>query len=128
MDVAEHAAWVLAAAFTLSLAYELYRAAVKTGTSRHDSWRAFVRTNLTLYAAAALTIGALFADFRWAPLAGLVFSVAVTAVSILYYNPIILPARQPARIDWFETLVFTSLVFLAATLLAHQVLGRSLLT
>ncbi|GAB2651110.1 hypothetical protein GCM10009743_28980 [Kribbella swartbergensis] len=47
-------------------------------------------------------------------------------VSILFYNPKILPARRPGVVDWFEDLVFTGLVFLAAALLLHQVLGLTL--
>jgi len=36
------AAWVLAASFVLSLAYELYRATARAGSSRNDSIDAFV--------------------------------------------------------------------------------------
>jgi hypothetical protein len=126
MDLVEQAAWVLVVAFVLSLVYELYRATVKAGTSPHDSMTAFVRTNLALYVVAALVIAALFADLRWAPWVGLVFSAVVTAVSILYYNPTIMAARKPGVVDWFEDLVFTSLVFLAMALLAYQILGVTL--
>jgi hypothetical protein len=85
-----------------------------------------VRTDLALYVVAAVVIGVLFADLRWAPWAGLLFSAVVVAVSILYYNPRILPARKPGLIDWFEDLVFTSLVVLALALLGYQVLGVTL--
>ena len=125
-DLVEQAAWVLVAAFVLSLAYELYRATAKAGTSSHDSMAAFVKNNLALYVVAALVIGFLFAGFRWAPWVGLIFSAVVTVASILYYNPKIILERKPGIIDWFEDLVFTSLVFLAMALLGYQVLGVTL--
>jgi hypothetical protein len=125
-DLVEQAAWVLVVAFALSLTYELYRATVKAGTSPHDSVAAFVKTDLALYVVAALVIGSLFADFRWAPWVGLIFSATVTTVSILYYNPKIMPARKPGIVDWFEDLAFTRLVFLAMALLGYQLLGITL--
>jgi phosphatidylserine synthase len=126
VDLVGQAAWILVAAFVLSLAYELYRATVKAGTSPHDSMAAFVRTDLALYVVAAVVIASLFAGFRWAPWVGLIFSAAVTAVSILYYNPKIMPARKPGLLDWFEDLVFTGLNILATALLLYQVLGVTL--
>jgi hypothetical protein len=38
------------------------------------------------------------------------------------------PARQPALLEWVEDLVFTGLLFVAATQLLYEVLGRSLET
>jgi hypothetical protein len=120
------AAWVLAVAFALSLAYEIYRATTKAGTSRHDSMDAFVRNNVALYLVAVAVIGLLFAGFDWAPIIALLFSVVVIVASITFYNPRILLDRQPGLIDWFEDLVFTGLLFVAAALLLYQVLGITL--
>jgi hypothetical protein len=120
------AAWALVAAFLLSLVYEIYRATAKAGISRHDSMDAFVKNNIALYVVAAVVIGLLFIGFDWAPLIGLVFSVVVIGASILFYNPRIMLERQPAVIDWFEDVVFTGLVFVAAALLLYQVLGVTL--
>ena len=125
-DLVTQAAWVLAAAFVLSLVYELYRATAKAGTSRHDSRASFVKNNAALYVVAALVIALLFAGFEWAPWVGLTFSGVVTAASILFYNPKILLERDPGIVDWFEDLLFTSLVFLAMALLFYQVLGVTL--
>lgn len=125
-DLVTQAAWVLLAAFALSLAYELYRATVKAGTSTHDSWGSFVKNNVALYVVAAVVIALLFAGLDWAPWVGLTFSAVVTAASILYYNPKILVKRDPRLLDWFEDLVFTSLVFLGMALLSYQVLGVTL--
>jgi len=125
IDLVRHAAWVLLVTFVLSLAYELYRATIKAGTSRHDSMRAFVQ-NLPLYVVAATVIGALFAGVDWAAWAGLCFSGGMILVSILYYNPAIMLERRPGLIDWFEDLVFTGLLFVATALLLYDILGTTL--
>jgi phosphatidylserine synthase len=125
-DLGTQAAWVLLTAFVLSLAYELYRATAKAGTSPHDSKQSFVKNNLALYAVAAVVIALLFGGFEWAPWVGLIFSAVVTGASILYYNPKIILERSPGVFDWFEDLTFTSLVFLAMALLVYQVLGVTL--
>jgi hypothetical protein len=120
-----HAAWVLAITFGFSFAYEVYRATVKAGASRHDSIRALVQ-QLPMYAIAAIVVWGLFAGTRWAPVAGLTFGVIMILVSILYYNPVILPERRPGRLDWIEDLLFTGLLFVAGVLLLYDVLGMSL--
>ena len=125
-SLATQAAWALVAAFVLSLVYEIYRATAKIGTSRHDSMDSFVKNNVALYVVAALVIGLLLVGFDWAPVIGLLFSVAVIGASILYYNPRIIVDRQPGMIDWFEDVVFTGLVFVAGALLLYQVLGVAL--
>jgi phosphatidylserine synthase len=125
-DLVTQAAWVLVAAFALSLAYELYRATMKAGTSPHDSAASFVKNNVPLYVVATLVIILLFADVGWAPWVGLIFSAVVVAASVLFYNPSILLERDPGVVDWFEDLVFTSLVFLAMALLIYQVLDVTL--
>jgi hypothetical protein len=122
-----HAAWILVATFVLSFLYELYRATIKAGTSRHDTTRAFVQ-GLVVYVVAAAVIAALFMGFAWAPWAGLVFSLVAIAVSIFYYNPKIMTERQPGIVDWLEDLVFTGLLFVAAALLLYEVAGATLQT
>lgn len=123
--LATHAAWVLVVTYALSFVYELYRVTLKASTSRYDTKRAFLR-GLVLYVVAAAVIAALFADFSWAPWAGLIFSVLMILVSIFYYNPVIMPARKPGIVDWFEDLVYTGLLFVAAALLFYDVIGKTL--
>ena len=125
-DLVTQAAWFLTAAFVLSLVYELYRATVKAGTSAHDSPQAFVRDNIPLYAAAAVVIALLFNGVEWAPWVGLIFSAGVAGGSIFYYNPKVIVERRPGLVDWFEDLMFTGLLILAAALLVYQVLGITL--
>jgi phosphatidylserine synthase len=122
-DLTSDAAWVLTATFVLSLAYEFYRATCRTGDSEYDSIRAFVQ-QLPLYGAAAGVIVVLLIGEPWATWIGLAFCAAVIAVSILYYNPRIMPARRPGRIDWFEDLVFTGLLFVAAAQLQYELANR----
>lgn len=120
-----HAAWVLLVTFSISLAYEVYRATVKAGTSRHDSTRA-LGLQLPMYAIAAAIVWGLFVAASWASWAGLAFSFVMILTSILYYNPVILVEREPRMIDWIEDLLFTGLLFVAATQLLYDVTGRSL--
>ena len=125
-DLVTQASWVLTAAFVLSLVYEIYRATAKAGTSVHDTPKAFVKDNIPLYTAAAVVIALLFTGVEWAPWAGLIFSAGVAGASILYYNPKVIQDRRPGLVDWFEDLMFTGLLILAAALLAYQVLGVTL--
>ncbi len=120
-----HAAWVLTVTFAISVAYELWRATAKAGTSRHDTMSNLV-WGLVLYAVSAAVILALFLDVGWAPWAGLVLSAGWVLNSIFYYNPTIMLERQPGVVDWIEDLVFTGLLFVAATLLLYEVLGMEL--
>ena len=120
-----HATWVLVITFALSFSYELYRATIKAGTSRHDSLRGLAQT-LVLYVVAAILIAALFAGLSWAVRAGLVFSVLMILVSIFYYNPKVMLERKPGIIDWLEDLVYTGLLFVAATLLVYEIVGKTL--
>lgn len=116
------AAWVLTAAFTLSILYELYRATARRGVSEHDSPRKFV-AQLPQYAVAAIVIALLFIGPDWAAWVGLALCAITILVSILAYNPQIMLERRPTLVDWFEDLVFTGLMFVAAAQLLYEVLG-----
>lgn len=119
-------AWVLVVAYALSLAYELWRATAKAGTSRHDSLRAFLIQDLWVYVVAAAVIVLLFTGVPFAAWIGLVFSILVIIVSIFVYNPTIMPERKPGLIDWFEDLVYTGLLFVVAAFLLLEVSGLTL--
>ena len=121
-----HAAWVLVAAFALSFVYELYRAMLRAGTSAHDSMRVFVMQGIPLYTLAGVVIALLFTGAEWTAWIGLIFSSVLILVSIFYYNPRMMLERKPNIIDWFEDLVYTGLLFVAAALLLYAVLGKSL--
>ena len=121
-----HAASVLLVAFAMSLAYEIYRATAKAGTSRHDSLTILVQQGIGLYVIAGVVVYALFAGYDWAATAGLALSVGMIVVSIFYYNPKIMMERRPGTVDWIEDLAFTGLLFVAATLLAYELCGMAL--
>jgi phosphatidylserine synthase len=125
-DLMTQAAWVLVAAFVISLVYELYRATAKAGTSRHDSMQSFAKNNIGFYVIATIVISLLFAASEWVAWIGLLFSGGAIAASILYYNPRIMLERAPTSIDWFEDIVFTGLLSVATGLLLYQVLGITL--
>lgn len=125
-----HAAVVLTVCYGWSLAYELWRAFVRTGTSRYDSPRSFVTQVLALYVLAGAVITMLLAGIPGAAWAGLVFSVVFIGVSILYYNPVVMLERTngaPTVPDHAENLSYTGLLFVSATLLLYEVLDRSLI-
>ena len=113
-------------AFGLSLLYELWRATAKAGTSRHDSMQSFVKNNVPFYAIAWIVIALLFAGFESARWVGLVFSAGAILASISYYNPKIMLQRAPRMIDWFEDLIFTGLLLVAAVFLLYSLLGIEL--
>ena len=118
-------AWVLIVTFTISLIYEFWRATARTGVSRYDTMRAFVQ-ELWLYVVAAIVIFLLLAGVPFAAWVGLVFCVLVILVSIFYYNPKMMLERKPAPIDWFEDLVYTGGLFVAAAFLTLEVSGLTL--
>lgn len=121
-----HAAWTLVATFVIAFLYELYRATAKAGTSPHDSMRVLVRQGLPFYAVATIVIACLFTGEEWAAWVGLIFSVVMILVSILYYNPRMMLERKPGLIDWAEDMVYTGLLFVAAALLVYALAGRAL--
>ena len=94
-------------------------------TARHDSRRSVLQS-VPLYVVAAAVAGALIVGFSWAPVVGLLFSIGMILVSVVYYNPRIMVERSPELIDWMEDLVFTGLLFVSAALLLYQVLGITL--
>jgi hypothetical protein len=119
-------AWVMVVAFALSLAYELWRSTAKSGTSRHDSVRAFLIQDLWLYVVAAVVIFLLLAGVPFAAWIGLIFAILLILVSVFYYNPKMMLERKPGVIDWFEDLVYTGLLFVAAAFLLLEVSGLTL--
>src|SRR5262249_32045974 len=121
-----HAAACLAVAFTLSLVYEFYRAALKPGVSEFDSMQIFLMEGLPFYAIGGGMIGLLLSGWRRAPAIGLVFSALMILLSVIYYNPYMIVARQPRTFDWFEDIVYTGLLFVAAALLLYDVRGNTL--
>lgn len=118
------AAWTLTIAFTLSLVYEFYRATVKANVSKHDTIRMFFLQGIPFYGIATVVIYLLFMEYSWAAWVGFIYSVILILVSIFYYNPVIMMERKPGLIDWFEDLVYTGLLFVAATMLLYSLVGK----
>lgn len=117
-------AWTLTIAFTLSLVYEFYRATVKANVSKHDTIRMFFLQGIPFYGIATVVIYLLFMEYSWAAWVGFIYSVILILVSIFYYNPVIMMERKPGLIDWFEDLVYTGLLFVAATMLLYSLVGK----
>lgn len=96
---------------TLSLGYELYRATVMAGVSVHDSMGETLAL-LPVYAMGVVIAARAQAGKRWAARALLGFTGITLAISLLHYNRVVMPARQPGPIDWFEDIAFTAMVAL----------------
>ena len=79
---------------------------------------------LPQYAVATAVVVVLFLGYDWAAWVGLAFSLLVILISIFVYNPRIMIERQPGLVDWFEDLVFTGLMFVAATQLIYEIALR----
>jgi hypothetical protein len=113
-------------AHVLSLAYELWRATRRAGTSRHDSMRAFLVQGLWLYLVAGAVVVLLLRGAAASAWLALVFTGGMIVVSTLYYNPVVLVERRPGMLDWIEDLAYTGLLFVAATMLLYEVMGYQL--
>ena len=94
-----------------------------TAGARHDSPRAFLIQDQWLYVVATVVIVLLFAGVPFAAWVGLIVSTLLILVSVFYYNPKIMVERKPGLIDWFEDLVYTGLLFVAAAFLLLEVSG-----
>ncbi len=119
-------AWLLGAAFVLSLLYELYRATFKTGISEWDSMKSFLRQQPPFYAIGFATTALVAVGFSWAVWLALILSILVIVAGTLYYCPKILMARSPGPIDWIESNVFCGLLFAVAVLSINHLLGSTL--
>lgn len=115
----------LVALTVLSLGYELYRATVMAGTSVHDTL-GDVALLVPPYALGLWFGWRMKRGERWALWAVLVYCVLILAISLLYYNPVVMAARQPGVIDWFEDLAYTAMVLVTAYLATNALRGVNL--
>jgi hypothetical protein len=81
--------------------------------------RVFVRGGIPLYVLAGVVVGLMLTGREWTAWLGLIFAAGSILVSIFYYNPQIMLERRPGILDWTEDLVFTGLLFVAATQLVY---------
>ena len=123
---ATQVSWLLIVTFALSALYELYRATAKSGTSRYDSLRGFLTQGVPFYAVAFTLAMLVRTGWRWVAWTVLVTGMGLIMVSIFYYSPVMLRQRKPGPVDWFEDKVYTGLLFVAVTLLAYDLLGKTL--
>ncbi len=116
--------WVLLTTFTLSLGYEVYRATAKAGVSSFD---AFNPTMAIFYLVCFAMTFLVRINKRWFWWLILLFTVGLIAIGIFYYDPIILPARHPELIDWFESATYLGLLFIATFLCQLRLRERVLI-
>lgn len=116
---------LLVVTFAMAFAYESYRGFVMTGVSQYDSPR-MAGVGLVV-SMVGLGIGYLaYRGPYWGRHVALLFVLGVIVGSIVQYNPVILPARNPGVIDHAENLLYIGLLITVAILLAYDLLGVSL--
>jgi uncharacterized membrane protein YczE len=115
------AAWLMALAFAISTVHEVYRATVKAGVSQYDSLQMVVTRTIPFYLGTMVVVIAMGFRVSGAAWAALALAVAMLLISAFYYNPIIMAARQPGRVDWAEGAVSTGLLSASGVLLAAHV-------
>lgn len=120
------AAWLMASAFAISTAHEIYRATAKAGVSAYDSMQTALTRTIPFYLGAMVIVLAMGFGITGAAWAGLALAAAMVLISAFYYNPTIMAARQPRMIDWAEDVAFTGLLFASGVLLAAHVAGVTL--
>ena len=116
--------WILLTAFILSLGYEVYRATVKAGVSSFDAF------NLSTAIFYLICFGMTFLlriNKLWFWWLILLFTLGLIAIGIFYYDPVILPARHPELIDWFESVTYLGLLFIATYLCLQRLRERILI-
>ena len=120
------AAWLMALAFAISTVHEVYRAIAKAGVSQYDSLQAVATRTIPFYLGAMVVVIATGFRVSGAAWAALALAVAMLFISAFYYNPTVMAARQPGRIDWAEGAVFTGLLSASGVLLAAHVARMTL--
>ena len=115
--------WVLLVTFTLSLGYEVYRGMTRTGVASFDTFNAV----LVIFYLVGFGMAVLVrTNHRWAWWLVLLLTLALIAIGTFYYDPTILPVRHPGPLDWFESVAYLGLLFIAAYLCVQQLRRRIL--
>ena len=117
---------VLAAAFAISALYQLYRATLM----ELPEYDAFTASTAVAYAAFVGVSALVLTDRRWAwgIVSALVF--AMLSLSVLWYYPVVVPARIEAGamgpVGWLEASVYLGLLFVAGFVCTLRLLGARL--
>lgn len=115
--------WILLTTFTLSLGYEVYRDIARAGVSSFDTFHpALVLFYLISFGMTVLVR----TNRRWAWWLVLLFTLGLIALGTFYYDPVILPARHPGLLDWFESVAYLGLLCIANYLCIQQLRGTIL--
>jgi hypothetical protein len=115
--------WILLTTFTLSLSYEVYRDIAKAGVSSFDTFNPALAIFYLIGFGMAVLVRT---NQRWTWWLALLYTLGLIAVGTFYYDPIILPARHPGLPDWFESVAYLGLLFIAVFLCLQQLRGSML--
>ena len=105
--------WTLAAALVISAVYQLYRSAFNE-IPRYD---AFTLTTSVVYASLIGVSALVLTDRSWAWWVVSVLVVLLVLVGVIWYYPVVVPARIEAGamglVGWLEGSVYLGLLFVA---------------
>jgi hypothetical protein len=111
--------------FVIALAYEAYRGFLMTGVSPYDN--PSMMGIGVVFSAVSIGIGYLaYRGPSWGRHVALLYVLVLVGVSIVQYNPVVLPARDPGLIDHAENLLYTGLLIVVAVLLGYDIRGATL--
>lgn len=116
--------WILLAALTLYLSYELYRDIIQATISSFDT---FTPALATFYLVGFGMSVLVRSNRRWVWWPVLLYTLGLLALGTFYYNPNILLARHPGLIDWFESVAYLGLLSIAAFLCIQHLRGNMLI-
>lgn len=116
---------LLVVTFAMALAYEAYRGFVKTGVSTYDNPSQVGVAVIVFLVGVAIGYLA-YRGPPWGRHLALLFVLVIVAGSIVQYNPVILPARDPGLVDHTENLLYTGLLITVAVLLVYDIRGVTL--
>ena len=115
--------WTLAAAFVISALYQLYRSALM----EVPEYDAFTAATGAAYLAFVGISALVLTDRRWAWWAVSVLVLALLALGVFWYYPVVATARievgAMGLVGWLEGSVYMGLLFVAGSIFVLILLG-----
>lgn len=114
---------VLAAAFAISALYQLYRAALM----EVPEYDAFTPATGAAYLGFIGISALVLTDRRWAWWVVSALVLALLALGVLWYYPVVATARETGFVDWLEGSLYMGLLFVSGFVCTLKLLGARLL-
>jgi hypothetical protein len=114
---------VLAAAFAISALYQLYRAALME-VPEYDAFTPATGAAFLGFIGISTLV---LTDRRWARWVVSALVLALLALGVLWYYPVVATAREMGFVDWLEGSLYMGLLFVAGFVCTLKILGARLL-